>query len=490
MVVPVLTLSPGSPGPLAGGSTVGSTTVSVNASRPGGLVNQQLLGADGPGPANATGEMAALGLQWVRTDVGFEGSAGGKPDYNCATGAWNPGPLDSTVDQIHAEGAAPLLIVDYTPACLAPLSLPAPADSSYEPPDLGPDRAKWDTLVYAMALHEITAEGVRAFEIWNEPDGTFWYGGLPGYILLYQDTATVLEEAARSAGVHIEVGGPALFFADPTWIEPFLAFVAGHHLPLDFLSWHWYGNYPALGPIAPLPQVPTDTPAVWYNPLLEPQTYGAEVAQVRAEVARFPSLHPTLWIDEWNVDAGYDARQSGPYDAAFAAAVLQSVQLAGLGRMTFFDVEDGAGNPDANWGMLTTSGVPKPVYATFRFWHDLGTHLLGVEVSPRSASGALADQVGAVAAGGPDGTVTVLVYNFLPFDPTGNNGLSGGGPYGRAVAVRLSGLGDHSYEWSRSLVDGAHSGTVVARGTLGGPSSELSFPLGEDSVSLLQLSPG
>jgi hypothetical protein len=312
----------------------GTVTVAVDAGRVASAVNQSLLGVDGPGPAGATRAMASLGMSWVRTDVSFESS------YDCSTGKWDPTALDGRVAQIRRQGAAPLLIVDYTPPCLAPFgAAPSPGSTAYEPPDVGStngtsDQVVWDDLVRQMAVHEM-ALGVRAFEIWNEPDGTFWYGGLPGYLHLYQDTATVLEQAATQGGTRIEVGGPALVFSDAAWIEPFLAFVAAQGLSLDFLSWHYYGNYPLLGPIGPLPNPGAPGPPAWYNPALRAQAYGLQVAQVRAELAPFASLRPVLWIDEWNVDAGYDPRQEGPYGAAFAAAVLDSVQGAGLDRMAF-----------------------------------------------------------------------------------------------------------------------------------------------------------
>jgi len=471
------------------GVAAGPVTVSVDATHAVGAIDKQLLGVDGPGPSSATTAIKALGLQWVRTDVSFESS------FDCATRTWDPSSLDARVHQIFEEGAQPLLIVDYTPSCLAPFSeVPSEGSVNYEPPDVGTqpdgtsDEAIWDALVREMALHEI-GEGVRAFEIWNEPDGTFWYGGLPGYLHLYQDTATVLAQAAASEAVRIEVGGPALFFADAAWIEPFLAYVSANGLPLGFLSWHYYGDYPLLGPDGPIPMPPTGTPPVWYYPALRAQTFGEEVTQVRAELASFPSLHPKLWIDEWNVDAGYDARQSGPYDAAFAAAVLDSVQSAGLDRMAFFDVSDSATDPRGNWGLLTSSLALKPVYETFAYWHALGPNILSLQVEPDQSASDPTGRVGAVGAIAPDGTVTVLVYDFAPYDPTGNYGTSVANPYGHSIDLVFRGLRHGTYFWRRALVDGAHDGGVVAGGMLRGPSGELSFGLAGEGVTLLEMRP-
>jgi hypothetical protein len=446
------------------------------------------LGVDGPGPAGANHAVAALGLAWVRADVGFEQS------FDCATGTWDPTSLDARVSQILRQGAQPLLIVDYTPSCLAPtVGVPPPGSSAYEPPDTGTsngvsDQSVWDSLVDHMASHEI-ANGVRAFEIWNEPDGTFWYGGLPGYLHLYQDTAAVLERSASAARVHVEVGGPALVFPDSTWIEPFLSFVSAQGLPLDFLSWHYYGNYPLIGPYGPVPGPPSVGPPTWYNPAMRAQVYGSQVLQVRAEVAKFPSLRPALWIDEWNVDAGYDPRQDGPFGAAFAAAVLDSVQGAGVDRMAFFDVADSVSDPRANWGMLTAALAPKPVYRAFAFWHALSGKLASVGLEPDQSAADPTGRVGTVASVSPRGSVTVLTYDFAPFDPTGGYGSALPTPFDHLVDVRIVGLRPGVYRWSRAVVDGTHAGAVVAQGTAPGPSAELRFSLAGEGVSLVSLVP-
>lgn len=474
------------------GGVLGGTSaldVGVNAASPGGPINGSLLGVDGPGNPGAVAPLATLGLRYDRTDVSFEASYNGQPVYNCSTGAFNPTPLDQRVSMIKAEGSIPELIVDYTPPCLAPLGISG-VNLTYEPPDLGANQAKWDALVYQMAYHEITAEGVRVFEIWNEPDGFFWYGGLPGYLHLYGDTATVLENAAKAAGVSIEVGGPGLALADPVWTPAFLAYVAANHLPLDFLSWHSYANDPLVGPGGIIPMPPAGTPPYWYNPALSARSYGAQVALMRKFVSVFPSLHPKLWIDEWNADAGYDIRMSQTYDAAFAAAVLDSVQAAGLNRMDFFNAWNSAGgNPPANWGLLQPNDTPQPVYYTFSYWHQMaGEAQLPVSL-PSQVLGRVDGRVGAVASIGTGGVVHVLVYNWLPYSLTGNYGTSDPTPYDHTVKVSLSGLAKGSYNWSQALVDGQSAGGVVAHGSVSGSSASISFDLAGEGVTLLTLTP-
>lgn len=461
-------------------------TVSVEAGAPPGpLLNPELIGINQAVPATAThdvpAEMRAIGVRWARTDVSFEST-----DY-CRTGAWDQAAasaLDGRVALDRAYGAEPELLIDYTPSCLATGAVPTRA--SYAPPDATPaTQASWDGLVGSMAAHEI-ANGVRVFEIWNEPDGTFWTGTLAAYLRLYADTAAVLERTAARAGVHIEVGGPALVFPDPPWIEALLGAVQAQGLPLDFLSWHYYADYPGLGPQPPAPAPPPGFPPFWYNPALRAQTFGQQVGVVQAEVAKYPSLHPKLWLDEWNADAGYDARHDGPFDGALVAAVLDSVAGAGLDRMAFFRVADDA-QPLDNWGMLFADGSPKPAYRVFSLWHALAGGRAPVQVAPDQTLADPTGRVGAVATAA-GGRVAMLVYNFVPYDPTGSYGTGTSTPYDHQVSVVVKGLAPGRWSWTRQSVDGA--GTPLASGalTVGHAGvATLSFALEGEGVSELHL---
>jgi len=407
------------------------------------------------------------------------------------TGAWNPNYLDSQVALDQAAGATPELIVDYTPPCLA-TNPPAGVNPNYTPPDIGPDQVKWQALVYQMALHEITAEGVRVFEIWNEPNLGFWTGGLSGYLTLYQDTSQALEQAATQAGVTIEVGGPALgefSGLDTSWISALAADAVQNSLPLDFVSWHLYANNPDLGPSDqfstglcftgnPPPGLPCD------NPSLSSSLYGQQVQQVKAALASYPSLHPRLWIDEWNINAGEDARADGPYGAAFLAAVLANSQESGIDRMSFFDTVDDAGDSTQNWGLLFSDLSPKPDYFAMQMWHQLAGAQLPASINPVQ-SGSDSEGIGAVASYAPDGAVNVLVYNFAPYDPTGANGTSDPTPYDHPVTIKVTGLSRAPYEMSQTLIDATHNGSSIGTASIRGPSSKIQFTLAGEGVTLL-----
>lgn len=469
---------PSAPGPALGATSPGTVSVSVDGAHPGGPVNERLVGTNQP-LAAAGAVMAPLGVDWGRVDMSLDAA------YDCATGTTDLRALDQRVAADRAMGPSvePELIVDYSPPCMTTIG------RTLAPPNAGGYRP-WSALVYTAALHEITTEGVRIFEVWNEPDGTFWYGTVADYLALYRATAQAIEQAATTAGVHVLVGGPALLFPDPAWMAPFLAFVSAEHLPLGFLSWHYYGDYPALGPF---PEGPVDVPpsvaplgGYWYNPGTRAQTYGEQVAMVRSLVSSFASLHPLTVLDEWNLDAGYDPRADTVYDAAFAAAVLDSVQQAGLDRMAFFRVADDGPGTLGNWGMLFSDLAPKPVYATFLFWHELAGSLLPAGLSPSQVAADPIGRIGAVASRAPDGTVRVLVYDYAPYDPTGAYGAGSSTAYDHSVALHVAGLTGGRHRYSAVIVSGA------GQRSLSGPTGAghtLVLAMTGESVALVTVSP-
>ncbi len=472
-------------------------TVHIDARDRIGTINENLVGVnhvvDGSAPA-----LAVIGTRWARTDVSFEITTGSGPAYDCTTGTWNPSYLDSQVALDRAAGASPELIVDYTPPCLA-TNPPPGVNPNYTPPDIGPDKAKWQSLVYQMALHEIMAEGVRTFEVWNEPNlGFFWTGGLDGYLTLYRDTAQALEQAAKAAGGAIEVGGPALGEfdgLDTSWIATLAEYATQNHLPLDFVSWHLYADNPDLGPSDQLPDglCLTGTPPpglpCWYNPELNAKEYFSQVRQVRRVLAPHRRLHAKLWIDEWNINAGEDARIDGPYGSAFVAAVLANGQQSGIDRMSFFDTADDASDPTQNWGLLQADLAPKPAYDAMAMWHEMAGAQLRISPDARSGRADTQGDVGAVASATPSGQVAVLVYNFVPYDPTGNYGTSDPTPYDQRVTVKVGQLRACSYAAARTLVDADHEGPTVSTSSIVGPTVTLSFTLAGEGVTLLVLTP-
>ncbi len=469
-------------------------TVGVDGSSPGAAVNENLVGVNHI-VAGSQSAMAAIGTAWARTDASFEVNQGtSQAAYNCTTGSWNPSYLDGNIAIDKAAGAQPELIVDYFPSCL---DYQLPGRTSAQ---VSTEMKAWKALVYQMALHEITAEGVRVFEVWNEPSFYMGLNGKFGYLTLYKNTVIELEAAANAAKVSIEVGGPGvdeLGQIDNSWISGLLAYVAKYDLPLNFISWHQYPNDPDEGPQAPYPSGICQTGAgvdgqpCWYNPDLDVSLFARGARSVESLLSSYPTLHPVLWVDEWGVDSGTDARLSGPYGAAFVAASLDSAQQGGIGRMAFYDTADGPTSPTYDaFGLLTFGLTPKPAYYAFALWHQLAGSLLPVTLTPDQSASGPVGQIGAVASKGPGGTVKVLVYDFAPYDPTGAYGTTDPTPYDHQVTVDLAGLATGTYATSRALIDAGDLDTSVATTPISGPSGSITFTLAGEGVTLLTLTPG
>ena len=471
-------------------------TVSVDASNEGSTaINQGLIGVNHI-PTGSASQLQAIGTSWARTDVSFETTSNGQPVYNCTTGAWNPAYLDSHVALNNQAGAQTELIIDYTPPCLA-TNPPAGINPNYTPPDIGPDQAKWKALVYQMALHEISAEGVTTFEVWNEPNGQFFVAPnqLSAYLTLYQDTAEALESAATTLGVHIEVGGPALAEINTTpnlsWIDGLLSFASTNNLPLDFISWHEYANGSDIGPSAAFPNgicsVSPTPVGPCRNPNLDARSIGAGAAAIEGEIAKYPTLHPLLWLDEWNINAGEDPAMSGSYGAAFVAAVLDSAQSSGISRADIYEAADDSTLD--NFGILTSSLAPKPDYQVFAMWHAMSGTQLTTAVAPNQTSANQQGRIGAVASQSGN-AMHVLVYNFATTGPAGTTGQTIPSGLTHPVQLTVTGLTPGSqYTVTQTLVDPNNNpsgainlGTFTAGGTL------LLNQTGE-SVSLLTFTP-
>lgn len=438
-------------GPVAADSSTAdssATTITVHLAQHSGAIQPELVGSNEPvemsdAIKNASDPlMRQLSPSWIRTFAHFDLTFDGKPNYDCSTGAWDSGPLDRENAHIRAQGAQPVVVVGYAPTCLngAQPGQPVLAASPMEHAD------RWNSLVATMAAHEI-ADGVRTFEVWNEPDTSLAFSPI-SYPELYADTVGILEQAAATAAVHIEVGGPALSVGtDPLLAEPFLAYVAARNLPLDFVSWHWYSELICLS------SCPTPTPA----------TFADQVHTMRAAVAKYPGLHPKLWISEWNLGSAGDSRTAEPYGGAYAASSLIRMQQAGLDRACIFLT---AGDPGL--ALIEDNGTrPGPQYAVLAFWRALAPIQLVTDVTGGQ------DQITALSSTDGSGRVTVLVANFVPNNNSGS----------RSVTVRLDGGGNN--QWSEAVVDATHHGGVAATGEGG----SATLALATDTTALLTFIP-
>jgi hypothetical protein len=474
-------------------------------------INLQLIGTGGATPrTDITGLLAAeVRPPWIRLDVGFEDV--GCPDsqktgplYDPVANAFDYCQLDRRLDEGRATGATPLLIIDYTPSPLAD-----PACAATNGGGLGTERcppadyAKYGALVEAMIGHVYTAYGVTDFEVWNEPDGIYFAGRFSDYLQIYETSNSALARAEGALGLSpgtLHLGGPAVTLASRSWISRLLAAaVQDPALRVDFISWHNYANSPFV--------VPPD-------PNLYAGTYANDTDTVRGWLAPFQTqrsdLTPRLWIDEWNVNAFFDARMDTSYDAAFMAAALHGMQDAGLDRAARFNTWDSRpASPegsDGNWGLFTNEGRVRPAFHAFALWRRMAPTRVAVELldeAARARDASVRTRYSQNLVASVDTATqraTLLLYNFVAFSQAdAAPPYCGGGREPDLVAtLDLYGLPDGAYQLARRQVDCSTAISPVDTATLpaslsplafSGQHARLNITVPADAVVLLTLTP-
>lgn len=360
--------------------------VVVDAEEELGGFPRALLGVSGePSTAGATRALASVGLPHARVHVYFERAFP-------APGVERWDEVDRRFGAARAIGAEPVAVLAYSPAWLSACGA---AEPRFCPPA---DLDAWSALVERAATYVATAHGVRAFEAWNEPNNPgFFAGTLPQYLALYEATARGVADAAAATGLDLALGGPATVSADPVWIPAWLAHAQARELPVDFVSFHWYADYPFFGPVGPLPgTLAREHPA----PPVAAYAAQASLARAWADAAGFPDAG--VWIDEWNLNAGDSPRARSRYAAPFVVAAVATMADARVDRASFFTVEHPA------WGLLAPGGEARPA------WRALAALLAldGERVAARAGDPSLV----ALAARAEDGSLSVLLARF---DPTG-----------------------------------------------------------------------
>src|SRR5436305_1605377 len=180
---------------------------------------------------------------------------------------------------------------------------------------------------------------------------------------------------------------------------PLMAETRAAGIPVGFVSWHYYGNYPFIWPDGVEPLFPKQvTPALSLlgqrNPVASPQTYLVQLDQVRTWAQTALGYVPEIMVDEWNLSAGgFDKRMDTNVGAAFQTATLAALASDGLDRAALYasvdpNDRDIDGNPlparYGGWGVLDRSLARKPAWYAQWMWGRLAGLRLG---SPQDVVG-------------------------------------------------------------------------------------------------------
>jgi len=263
----------------------------------------------------------------------------------------------------------------------------------------------WHDMVEAFAAHCVQRYGVNEvrgwkFEVWNEPNISFWAGSQEQYFELYRQSAMAL----KKVDAELQVGGPAT--AQLGWVPDLIQYCAEHGVPLDFVSTHVYPDDP---------QKPIFGEAHKYQ-LEQVIPRGLEMVKQQVESSKMPKL--PLWLTEWSSQ-----------NPAFIADTLKNcIGLAeAMSYWTFSNVFEEGGVPGGIFndvfGMLDQWGIARPSLHTFALMHKLGESQLQTDEGP------------ILATRRADGSVAILLWNLIP---SSAGGVANGNPFGATAGASES----------------------------------------------------
>ncbi|HEX4284241.1 MAG TPA: hypothetical protein VHZ28_04060 [Terracidiphilus sp.] len=278
----------------------------------------------------------------------------------------------------------------------------------------------WHDMVHAFTDHCVKRYGLAEvrgwkFEVWNEPNISFWAGSQQEYFELYRQSAL----AVKKVDGQLQVGGPST--AQLGWIPELIQYCTDKRVPLDFVSTHVYPNDPQK--------------YIFGKDNLYPfeQVIPRGVEHVKRQVESSTMPHLPLWITEW----------SSQNPAFIADTVKNCIGLAeAMSYWTFSNVFEEGGVPsgifNSTFGMLDQWGIARPSLHAFVLLHKLGESLLQTDAGP------------ILATKRADGSVAILLWNLIPASA---GGLANGNPMaatggkndaqgtGKQFRLMLSGMG-------------------------------------------------
>jgi xylan 1,4-beta-xylosidase len=321
--------------------------------------------------------------KWGSTNVLTEEDSG-HPLYSWAI-------VDRILDTYVETGCVPFVELGFMPQVLSS----APPGASYHGPGgegwrFPPtDYGRWMDLIRALARHCRDRYGLREvsrwyWELWNEPDISYWRGSVEEYCRLYDYTVCGLLSAIPQA----KIGGPATTSPGRPEAGAFLRAFLEHctrgtnavtgqaGTRLDYVSFHTKG-----GGYGVEPGAPKKTPTM--HALLRHALAGLDI------VASFPELRKHEVVlsecdpDGWAAGTIRDNpnlfyRNTEYYASYLACAACALVDLAHDqgprvdGMLTWaFQFEDR--EYFAGLRTLSTNGIDKPVLNVFRLLAGLGS---------------------------------------------------------------------------------------------------------------------
>lgn len=273
--------------------------------------------------------------------------------------------------------------------------------------DVPRDSDEWAAYVQRFIrflIHRYGTQEVRSwlFEVWNEPDlqVVFFSEDREAYLRLYETTA----RAVKAVDPALKVGGPAT--SGSKWIAPFLRFCRKNDVPVDFVTTHQYAGDP-LGGVEDkgegLDEERSQGGESWperlrrmgerlaateeksflagYRAVNPDQTEVTDMPndnfRKNSAVTRCQAGELPLYYTEWNLNAGFgsytnDTRKVAAYDVKTALDVADNVDGSSIWCFSdiFEELHPFVQEFHGGFGILSQSGVPKPVYHALKLLAD------------------------------------------------------------------------------------------------------------------------
>lgn len=241
----------------------------------------------------------------------------------------------------------------------------------------------WYNFIQIWIQHLVDYFGIEEvlqwkFEVWNEPNISFWTGTYYDYVKLYNSTVT----AIKSVNQGLQVGGPTT--ARFGWLDEFLNDTIGkYNIPIDFVTTHTYPN-----------QLNITGINTWMDAIEEKaisivdkynKKYNRSMRLIISEYSSGCCINP--------FDNGTFMNDDNYYAASFIifwAKHMQSLlwkytlnnnepllELMGYSAISDVFEENGFISYEFNnlFGLQTIRGIPKPSFRAMQLLHKFGSNV-------------------------------------------------------------------------------------------------------------------
>lgn len=422
-------------------------------------------------------------LKWGSTNIYTEDAAG-NPVYS-----WNI--IDSIFDTYIDRGMKPLAQIGFMPEALS--TNPQPYKHYWKPGDKysdimtgwtypPKDYNKWRELVYQWVKHSVKRYGQKEveswfWEVWNEPNGSYWKGTMEEFFKLYDYAADGVKKALPTAKIGgLNIAGTRSANAQK-WTHAFLQHcISGTNYatgkigsPLDAVLFHAKGN----------PTLINNVVRMDMSPQLQDISTGFNIVASYPETKSLPVI-----IGESDPEGcAACGMATNPQNAYRNGTMYSSYTAASFARKYLLADKFGTNFKGAvSWSFefenqpwfygfrdLATNGVDKPVLNVFRMFGKMSGNRVEVKSDRMTELQEIVDssvrgpqsEIGALASVDKK-TAGIMVWNYHDLDIKGE---------AEPVKLEITGIPVRSVKLTHYTIDSKHSNSYEVWKKMGSPTN-------------------